>query len=158
MGIEVPTNVKVLSADFKELFVEVCVEVNRLSNLYADINRLRAIVDRQGGGKSSTLSTTKFFRVTSGGTSQVVFDDIAAYEYQGTAFDVAWQGNQLVVQNEISINAYDLAVNDNIPNTYPPGTNLVRDPLAEGTVVMCKELEGGYYVFSSVMPRFSVQC
>lgn len=157
MGIEVPTNFKVLSSDFKELFIEVCTEVNRLSNLYADINRLRAIVDRQSSGKAAA-SSVKFFRVASGGTSQVVFDDIATYEYQGTVFDVAWQGNQLVVQNEISINAYDLAVNDNAPNTYPPSTNLSRDPLDEGTVVMCKELEGGYYVFSSVMPRFSVQC
>lgn len=157
MGIEVPINLKVLSSDFKELFTEVCTEINRLSNLYADISRLRAIVDRQAGGKSAS-STVKFFRVGDGGTSQVVFDDIATYRYSGTVFDLAWQGNQLVVQNEINIDAYDLAVTENRPIVAPSSVNLSRDPLEEGTVVMCKELEGGYYVFSSVMPRFSVQC
>lgn len=156
MGIEIPTNIKVLSPDFKELFTEVCTEVNRLSNLYADINRLRALVDR-ADPKQGGSSSVKFFEVISGGGSIVAFDDIAVYEYFGKVFDLVWQGGQLAKQNEIEINAYDIAITENRPLSHPAGS-LTRDPLEKGTRVMCKELDGGYYVFSSVMPRFTVTC
>ena len=156
MGIEVPTNFKVLSADFKELFIEACKEINRLSNLYADINRLRAIVDRTSQA-ASKQSDVAFFRIGSGGETVDTIGSIEARVYQGQGFDLSYDNDGFSLVNEISTTAYDLSVLQNNPQTHP-ATQLTPDPIESGTVVMCKVLDGGVYVFCSVMPRLSVLC
>jgi hypothetical protein len=156
MGIEVPTNIKVLSNDFKELFADVCTEVNRLSNLYADLNRLRAIVDRSGGSASEV--TTKFFAVSSGGVIGT-YGTLPAIKYTGSVFDVFEDGDGFSKFNVVEgVNGYDLSVVDNLPLVRPAGLSLARDPLEQGTVVLAKELNSTTYMFASVMPRLSVQC
>lgn len=155
MGIEVPTSVRVYSKDFRELFIEVCTEVNRLASLYQDINRLRAIIDRSGGvaGESQGLL---FFEVSGGGTSGTN-GDFSVKTYTGNVFTVELVEDELrrsVIAE--SVNGYDLSVEENVP-IQQPAVTLIADPLKSGTVVQCVDIDGAY-VFASVMPRFSVVC
>jgi hypothetical protein len=156
MGIEVPTAVRVYSKDFRELFIEVCTEVNRLASLYQDISRLRAIVDRSGGGGAETQELL-FFEVSGGNGNVTTNGDFQVKTYVGTVFTVSFVEGELrrsVIAEGAT--AYDLSVEENVPQKHP-ATTLIADPLASGTVVQCVDINGGY-VFASIMPRFSVVC
>ena len=155
MGIEVPSSVRVYSKDFRELFIEVCTEINRLSSLYQDINRLRAIVDRSGGAGGEAQELL-FFEV-SGGGNLGTNGDFQVKTYTGNVFTIALVEDELrrSVIGE-GVQGYDLSVEENIP-IQQPAVTLIADPLVQGTVVQCVDI-GGAYVFASVMPRFSVVC
>ena len=156
MGIEVPTAVRVYSKDFRELFIEVCTEVNRLASLYQDVNRLRAIVDRSGGAGDGVSQELLFFEIGSGG-ELTTNGDFEVKTYSGSVFTVSLVDGELrrsVIAQ--SATGYDLSVKENVP-LQRPATTLTADPLESGTVVQCVNIGGGY-VFASVMPRFSVVC
>lgn len=172
MSVETPNDINVLSRDFKRLFYEVCVEVNRLSNLYADLNRLRAIVDRSGSAQGSPA---RVFEITGGGT-EIQMDGFRAKEYTGVVFDLIFgdppddgggdggaafrMGSQILKRSaEQDAVGYDVYNKKNEPQEHP-AKELIEDPLETGTMVLCTAVlnKENNYVFSSVLPRFSVVC
>ena len=171
MSVETPNDINVSSRDFKRLFYDVCIEVNRLSNLYADLNRLRAVVDRSG---SAAGSPARIFEITGGGT-EIEMDGFRAKEYTGVVFDLVFgdppdppkdggagfnRGTQILKRSaEQDAVGYDVYNKKNEPLEHPAKT-LTEDPLEVGTMVLCTAVlnKENNYVFSSVLPRLSVEC
>ena len=67
MGVVIPDDVRVLSSEFKDFVLELASEVNRVSEAYADLQRVRANTDGvgSGGGQSELL----FYQVSLDGGS-----------------------------------------------------------------------------------------
>lgn len=160
MGIEVPSDVRIFSSDFKDLIFEICTEVNRLSQLTADINRVRAIVDRSGGigdGIEQPPNDVSFFQIASGGSDPVENGDFFVREYNGSVFRVLLENDALVKEViDDDATGYDLAIVQHDPIQHP-ATELITDPLESGMIVMCLPADSKW-VFTSIMPRLSVIC
>ena len=157
MGVYIPEDIKVLSTEFKDFVVELANEVNRVSESYMDLQRVRALV--AGSVGSADVGAFAFFIVESGGTTikSVSGDGITMTyrEYTGTV--VEFDG---IAPSRLgdSVVGYDFSTQSNEPDTSPTQANILGpDPLDEGTVVCCSFI-GEVAAFTSVMPRLSVEC
>ena len=140
MGVTVSEKINVLSKDFQETFKEVVDELNRVSEAYADLQRVRAeaVVD------------------------SIELEDLpSGYQtYNGSVFEIFMPTPKTFqVVNSSNVIGIDLGITENPPNTMPEAASIIGpDQLDVGTVVQCQDLGNGHVVFSSVMPRLSVEC
>jgi hypothetical protein len=179
MGVTVPDNVNVLSAEFKQHYQDLCLEIERLTRITSDLERVRMqTADSQGTPANQTV----FFEIGSAfqgpwgepesydscgdGEGELPF---LARKYAGsiftfqekvpnaTGFDVCRIPVPGQPKGDISI-GYDLAVVPNLPSRVPEGVQTPPQKLKGGTIVMALYISKNTVVFSSVMPRLGAEC
>ena len=165
MGVVIPDDIRVLSSEFKDFVLELASEINRVSEAYADLQRVRANTDgigTGGGGQAELL----FYKVNSdGGTptdeevsvSGGIGSTISTKVYSGgTVFSFDGSAATVVASN---VDGYDFGMQRNDPITIPPQAEILQgDPLEGGTVILCTLVNATTAAFSSVKPRLSVDC
>ena len=161
MGLSLPETIRVMSPDFKEFIKELVFEVNRVSEAYMDLQRVRASEESdEPGGSSGAVS---FFEILEGDgplTPTSLAEDLVVQQYNGTIFDVVLENGAYTRSNVVeSASGFDLGITENPPDIKPPLANIVQsDQLDTGSIVMCQRLGEGAAIFSSVKPRLSVEC
>jgi len=163
MGVALPETIRVLSPEFKEFVKELVFEVNRVSEAYMDLQRVRANeVDFDTFGRSAKVS---FFQCGSGGgeiTPTSLAPDLVVQTYSGTVFDVIWDTDlkEFRRSNVVSgVNGHDFGIVENRPDEFPdPCVFTAIDQLDPGTIAMCERVTESDVFFSSVKPRLSCRC
>lgn len=161
MGLTLPETIRVMSPEFKEFIKELVFEVNRVSEAYMDLQRVRANETDWGG--SSAAGSVSFFEITEGGgaiTPTSLSEGLVVQEYSGVIFDVAVNEGSYsrtnIVEDAVG---FDLGIAENSPDIKPPAANIVQsDQLDTGSIVMCQRMGNNEVFFSSVKPRLSVEC
>tara|TARA_R100000005_G_C4969635_1_gene183078 strand:- start:776 stop:1306 length:531 start_codon:yes stop_codon:yes gene_type:complete len=170
MPLVVPDKINPLSSEFKESYQELIDVVNKVDAAYTDLQRVRAM--SMPAPESSGASGISYFVVPIDAPQQVALEvvghnDLTGMVYErGMLFDVEYGDEELpvkLVRVVTEATGIDLGVTPNHPNDKPPQAEIVgEDALDSGTIVMCQRIldEGNnaVCVFSSIMPRLSVQC
>ena len=169
MPLVVPDKINPLSTEFKESYQELIDVVNKVDAAYTDLQRVRAIsMPTPETGGTSSIS---YFVIPEDAPEQMSLEvvgenDLLGMVYQqGLLFDVEYGDENLPIKlvrvsGAIGI---DLGVTPNHPNEKPPQAEIIgEDALDSGTIVMCERIfdagSASVCVFSSIMPRLSVQC
>tara|TARA_R110000851_G_scaffold243112_1_gene395751 strand:+ start:113 stop:604 length:492 start_codon:yes stop_codon:yes gene_type:complete len=162
MGVTVSEKINVLSKDFQETFKEVVDELNRVSEAYADLQRVRAeaVVDSGSIGVKAAFFVVE--ESSDDPIKPIELEDLpSGYQtYNGSVFEIFMPTPKTFqVVNSSNVIGIDLGITENPPNTMPEAASIIGpDQLDVGTVVQCQDLGNGHVVFSSVMPRLSVEC
>lgn len=163
MGLTLPETIRVMSPEFKEFIKELVFEVNRVSEAYMDLQRVRANETDWGGSGSSR--TVSFFQCATGGGPQTptsVGENLVVQTYTGTVFDVAYNNeSESFERSNVADNVFghDFGTVENRPDVSPaPAEFVAIDQLDPGTIVMCTRITETDVFFSSVLPRLSVRC
>jgi len=163
MGLTLPETIRVLSPEFKEFVKELVFEVNRVSEAYMDLQRVRANETDWGGSGSS--QTVSFFQCATGGGPQTptsVGENLVVQTYTGTVFDVVYNNeSEFFERSNVADNVFghDFGTVENRPDVSPdPAEFVAIDQLDPGTIVMCTRITETDVFFSSVLPRLSVRC
>lgn len=163
MGVVIPDDIRVLSSEFKDFVLELANEINRVSEAYADLQRVRPNTDGIGAG-GTTTTPLLFYQVNpSGGEPTLGSIDggatgsIGCMTYTGgTVFSSDGDAATVVATD---VRGIDFGVVSNPPQTIPPSAEILGgDPLQGLTVVACTLVNPTTAVFSSVKPRLSVDC
>lgn len=162
MASTVPDEIKVLSRDFQDHYRDLCVQVDNLTSISADLQRLRVQVAR---GSSAPSPSVVFFRITTG----VECDwDPVEYENCGESFSgIPYPGQILSFSEDsggtcMSVDGngtgIDLSIAINEPCVSPDSVDFRPQNLKEGTVVMGMLVSPSKVIFCSNMPRLGVEC
>lgn len=161
MGVVIPEDIKVLSTEFKDFVVELANELNRVSEAYTDLQRVRANTDSDQGG-TSTPGTLLFYMVSFDGGSPVTTSlgdegfNVPAVEYaNGLVFQAIGESISIVAEN---VTGYDFGIIRNDPEQMPPQAEIVKGDFLSGATVVGCNLSNNIAYFSSVKPRLSVEC
>ena len=168
MGITIPKIVNPFSREFKDTFKNMAIEISRLSEAYADLSRAqKQVFTRPQGGGSDIC----FFQITDAHnlpqyplagndtyTEPRMYTG-TLYVYDATAIpdEVTGEFGRPRIEEDGAA-GWDMSLNMNTPITSPANANLYADPLTVGTVVIAQKLNPTSCIFSSTMPRISVEC
>ena len=142
-------------------------EVSRLSEAYADLARAQKQVFANSKGGGSDIC---FFQITDNKDVTEQIGPLAGTDsYSGprlytgiikiySASSVAEEDEPEPTEEEEGAIGWDMSININTPLTSPTSANLYADRLAIGTVVIAQLLKPDVCIFSSTMPRISVEC
>ncbi len=157
MGVIIPEDIKVLSNEFKDFVVELANEINRVSEAYTDLQRVRAMSPSQGGTSGPT--DFLFFQVVSASREEPedIGEEILAQKYVGNVFDSDGESVTIIAEE---VDGYDFGVVRNEPTVMPDPAQIIgQDVHEEGTIICCKHYPAlNTAVFSSVRPRLQVEC
>ena len=156
MGVIIPEDIKVLSNEFKDFVVELANELNRVSEAYTDLQRVRAISPSQ---ESASGPTDFLFYVVEAAVDPEPeeLDGLLFVKYTGQVVDTDGSSVTTIAQN---VDGFDFGVVTNEPTVKPAPAEIVgQDVHSLGTVICCKHYpELNAAVFSSVRPRLQVEC
>ena len=156
MGVIIPEDIKVLGSEFKDFVVELANEVNRVSEAYTDLQRVRAISSAPAG-KAATDFLFYLVEQNVSTAPEEIDEGIFAFKYLGKVFES--DGATITVVKE-EVEGFDFGVVTNEPSVMPTQAEITgQDSHEQGTVIACKYYAGlNSAVFSSVRPRLQVEC
>ena len=156
MGVIIPEDTKVLSNEFKDFVVELANEVNRVSEAYTDLQRVRAMSPppTSKSGPSGFL----FYVVEAVVNPEPQdLEGLLYVEYLGRVVDTDGASVTTIAED---VEGFDFGVVTNVPTVMPEPAEIVgQDVHSVGTVICCKHYPAlNAAVFSSVRPRLQVAC
>ena len=156
MGVIVPEDIKVLSNEFKDFVKELANEVNRVSEAYADLQRVRAM-SPSSGGESGPTDFLFYVVENAVDPEPQELDGLFFVKYNGKVVDT---DGSTVTTIADGVQGFDFGTVINEPTVMPPQAEIVgQDVHSLGTVIACKHYSDlNAAVFSSVRPRLQVEC
>lgn len=165
MGIQIPTRIRPFSRDFQEIFVTLAEEVNRLTSGYAELVKSNKQVFGGGGVAGDEIV---FFKITGDNGMDDHPSDNQPLIYTGEIIKYAGVSDThgddpefefwAEVERETDSKGVDVRASQNLPIRMPITAEPEADKLSQGTIVMAQRLTTKTCIFSSVMPRLSVDC
>ena len=167
MGVTVPDNVKVLTTEFKDHYQSLCLEVERLSKIATDLERIRMQTMKT---PIAGFGSIRFFRITSLAACEWTptsysgcGEPFTAHGYVGEIFQMkpgpsGDEGNLCKESGGTGAFGYDLSVIENTPCRMPDGASVFPQPLHKDRVVMGVLVAKNTVVFCSNMPRLGAEC
>jgi len=168
MGLLPPDKIKPFSKEFAEVFQTMITEINRLSEVYQDIERMRKQVFeplRTGGDNICIFMVTE-----QGGIGDCVGGTKASqgsgpwwypgliYEYDASSIQEDKEDPPVHIgEPEFGI-GWDFVGSYCPPVEYPDGAQIKFNCLCEGVRLLAKRLDETTCIFSSALPRLGVVC
>jgi hypothetical protein len=163
MALLPPTKIRPFSVEFAELISNMLTEISRLSEIADDVQRVRALAPdppEPAGGDIVlfTISSPFNWQDPSGDSMSPVLYNGTIKEYTSGSVQTPYTDPPEPTEEEEDAFGWDMNRWQNKPLISPFPNGLTMDPLGPTTVVLAKRLNKTTCVFSSVLPRFSVEC
>lgn len=148
----------VFSFAFRDRLAGMSSAIDALEERFSQIEKSAADVQMLLGGGGDSTSTV-FVELQSTGFEPVPVGAVTANSYDGSSFELSWDGQAFAKINESVCKAYDFSVMLNEPTVMPePAVIEGGDGLEIGTVILGVVIAPGIVGFCSHRPRLQVTC